>query len=354
MESIYVTKSIRKNGEKSFIKVSNSLAFLIKSSISAVYRDNFSIKELSRPLWLITQGLSQYPRKLFSNEDIEIYRYSYCRLRVKGDELIEFQYQTPYAFNSFDSYRNLLIETIEQARVNINAIEVASYVSSGYDSVACAALASSVGGKLAFSIKKSRDGFDDSGASIALDLGMNAVEFDRRSRKLVSKSFSWGLTNFEILEEDDAHRYEFFVGLNFEDEILSIDYDLKNHIVLTGFNGDKLWALKSPAQNNFARTETSGSSMYEFRLRSGFVHIPIPMLFVQLSDQIFNISNSDEMSHYKLPNTEYNRPIPRRIAEELGVQRSSFGVRKTAASTMVENLDQFRDIYFNMLMDRYE
>jgi hypothetical protein len=46
------------------------------------------------------------------------------------------------------------------------------------------------------------------------------------------------------------------------------------------------------------------------------------------------ISQSAEMRPYLIPGSSYNRPIPRRIAEEAGVPREAFGVRKTAADLM--------------------
>lgn len=349
LESVYL---INQAGN---LFISNSLAFVMSRVKELVFTNSFKMKDLARPLWRSTEGIINYPREIYANKDLTIFRYFFCRLDIGSDfSVLEKSYKTPFSFNDFASYRQFLIDTIVQAANNSNAVEIASYISRGYDSVACASLAKIAGGNLTFSIKTSRDGLNDNGSVIANKLGMKSIEFDRPTRSLVQKKFDWGVTNFEILTDEDKRNFEFFTGLNFEDEILYIDYDLQNHIILTGFNGDVLWSLNSQITSNLERKETSGSSIYEFRLRKGFIHIPIPSLLNQISANIRAISISKEMKDYIVPKSTYNRPIPRRIAEEMGVPRDDFGMQKTAASTMVDNLDDFRDIFFQELMKRYE
>lgn len=349
LESIYTLQH-----DDEFL-ISNSLAFLMSQFKNFIFKDDFKMKDIARLIWRSTEGVKHYPRQILKNNHVEINRYLFCKLEISKDfKVSEITYKTPFDFKDFTSYKNFLVETISQAAINSNAVEIASYLSKGYDSVACTALARQAGGNLTFSVKTSRDGIDDSGANIAKQLGMKTIEFNRKERKLLKKDFDWGSTNFEILTHDEDHNYEFFVGLNFEDEVLHIDYDLQDHVVLTGFNGDKLWGMGGKPTENLERGETSGSSIYEFRLRKGFVHIPVPLILLQINPNIQSITNSDEMKGYVIPETDYNRPIPRRIAEEMGVDRSQFGVKKTAASTMVENLDNFRDQFFEKLMKRYE
>lgn len=45
---------------------------------------------------------------------------------------------------------------------------------------------------------------------------------------------------------------------------------------------------------------------------------------------IYKINNSQEMEKYSIGG-QYDRPIPRRIAEESGVPRDSFGIKKSGA-----------------------
>ena len=348
LESIY---AIRKDND---FYVSNSLAFVMAQFKPFIFDNNFKMKEIARPIWRSTEGIKHYPRQIFQNEYLEISRYLFCKLEISNNLAIsEISYQTPYSFQNFSSYKNFLVETIMQTAKNGNAIEIGSYLSKGYDSVACTALAKMAGGNLTLSVRTSRDGIMDSGADIAQQLGMHSIEFHRTPRDLIERKFDWGKTNFEILKKDQKHHFEFFVGLNFEDEILYTDYNLKDHVMLTGFNGDTLWGINTPIRDNLDRADTSGSSIYEFRLRQGFIHIPIALILNQISSNIRNITNSEEMKDYIIEGTNYNRPIPRRIAEEIGIHRNQFGMKKTAASTMVDNLDDFRDDFFHKLMQRY-
>ena len=69
--------------------------------------------------------------------------------------------------------------------------------------------------------------------------------------------------------------------------------------------------------------------MTEFRLHVGVFHCPFPFCGSLKAEQIQEIGFSDEMSPWTLGST-YDRPIPRRILEDAGVPRQSFGIRKGA------------------------
>jgi len=63
----------------------------------------------------------------------------------------------------------------------------------------------------------------------------------------------------------------------------------------------------------------------------GFAHAPIPFVGGLFPDPIVGISNSPEMGPYSVGGS-YDRPIPRRIVEDVGVDRRSFGRAKAATS----------------------
>ena len=75
--------------------------------------------------------------------------------------------------------------------------------------------------------------------------------------------------------------------------------------------------------------DLSGSSFADFRLRECFLHVPIPFMGALRHRDLNRISNSDEMRPYSIGGW-YDRPIPRRIAEEGGIRRESFGHDKFA------------------------
>ena len=54
--------------------------------------------------------------------------------------------------------------------------------------------------------------------------------------------------------------------------------------------------------------------MGEFRLRTGFVHWPLPFVGGRKNKQMLDITLSDEMKPYS-NDSNYNKPIPIRIAE---------------------------------------
>ena len=69
--------------------------------------------------------------------------------------------------------------------------------------------------------------------------------------------------------------------------------------------------------------------MEEFRLRVGFVHLPVPTIGALMTPELRRISRSQAMKPWVVsPN--YDRPIPRRMAEEAGVPREWFGQNKKA------------------------
>lgn len=73
----------------------------------------------------------------------------------------------------------------------------------------------------------------------------------------------------------------------------------------------------------------SGSCLQEFRLRESFIHLCVPLLTFTRHDDLERISNSDEMKPWRIGGS-YDRPIPRRMAEDAGVPRQAFGMEKRA------------------------
>ena len=60
--------------------------------------------------------------------------------------------------------------------------------------------------------------------------------------------------------------------------------------------------------------------------------VPLPMIVLDRWSEVNKISNSEEMSGWSVGGN-YDRPIPRRILEEKGVSRVSFGNKKQGAGT---------------------
>jgi hypothetical protein len=77
------------------------------------------------------------------------------------------------------------------------------------------------------------------------------------------------------------------------------------------------------------RKDVSGLNLSEIRLAAGFFNLAVPFIHGRNMADITAISSSSEMSPWSL-HQDYDRPIPRRIAESAGVPRTLFGQRKRA------------------------
>jgi len=82
------------------------------------------------------------------------------------------------------------------------------------------------------------------------------------------------------------------------------------------------------------RKDQSGLSLSEYRLWIGFIHCPVPFLGIRQLADINAISRSPEMARWDWPRG-HSRPICRRIVEEAGLPRHSFGIGKRAASVLL-------------------
>jgi len=104
-------------------------------------------------------------------------------------------------------------------------------------------------------------------------------------------------------------------------------------ILTTGFQGGKVWdPYNRHIGPDIERGDASGSSLGEFRLRLGFIHVPVPFIGCENHADISVIGDSAELDPWRVGG-RYDRPIARRIAETGGIPRHLFGQRKSAAAT---------------------
>ncbi|MFQ6025971.1 MAG: hypothetical protein ACE5Q6_00490, partial [Dehalococcoidia bacterium] len=152
----------------------------------------------------------------------------------------------------------------------------------------------------------------DYGGPIAKQLGMRTVEHDR----------------WQYLELGDFPEAEFLASCppGLETNWAPCEPDVEQRIVFTGYGGT-LWDRIVNLGAHFPRTDISGVSLGEFRLRTGFVHLPVAFIGATSRMSIRRISTSPEMALWSI-NESYDRPIARRIVEEAGVDRHLFGQEK--------------------------
>ena len=178
---------------------------------------------------------------------------------------------------------------------------------------------------------------DDSGAAIARRLGLEVRE--------------WPLHAY--LTRDGSAPAEFAsCGDAFDAHMAALEDELPKTMLLTGVWGDRVWnRLNKDEETVMVRGDPSGSGLGEFRLRLGFIHVPVPFFGAMRLQDVRGISKLPEMQPWTLGN-DYDRPIARRILEEAGVPRSFFGqVKQGSFATLgvtrrsPSHLSSFEEFY---------
>ena len=311
--------TLSRDGE---LAVSNSLCFLLEFHGATLPVDLSYGSRFASAAW----GIDAYEKHLASTSAGHISWVLFDNLRV-AEDLTTAHVRKPDGapFTDYNSYVRLLKETVGSALANasdpgrsVNYTPLTT-CSSGYDSSAVSAIASQLGCRTAITLKTSREGANDSGLPVGQALGLEVIEAERTQR----------VSSFEDVAEFLA------CGLGGEDYCYR-DFSpfLDGRALVTAFYGDHHWDMQSKPNEIVSRLDLCGGSLQEFRLQRNFIHIPVPIIGTRRHSQIFAISRMEEMMPYTL-NNDYDRPIPRRIAEESGVPRELFGQEKKAASILL-------------------
>lgn len=230
------------------------------------------------------------------------------------------------AFVDFHDYRSRLSAALGSALANAGSYEPVVSLSTGYDSTAVAVLAAEHGCTRALTLiegrwtKKSGRDTADSGEQTATRLGMKTYVFDRLA----------------YTRRDDLPEAEFLAtGMSGEDVVMA-DYEPQLHksVLLTGTQGNGVWRVGGSHSSNLSRSGLDGGSLNEFRLRADFAFVPLPVFGLVQRPSVMAISASPQMKPWSV-GKRYDQPISRRIAEEAGLPRGSFAVRKHAVSALI-------------------
>jgi hypothetical protein len=223
-------------------------------------------------------------------------------------------------FSTFAEYRDLLVVQTRSVFANAPGYTPVVALSSGYDSTAVAAVGTAAGLRRAASLRdgvawRGYGGTSDSGARAAQALGLALAEFDRLA----------------YLAADDLPEAELLAnGMSGEDIVLrSLEPELHRSILLSGFWGGAAW--RGPDRSELKRTDLSGTSLTEMRLRLDFIHLPVPYLGGLQQPTLARLRLSDEMRPFSVGGV-YDEPVARRLAEEAGVPRGAFATTKLATS----------------------
>ncbi len=301
--------------------VSNSFPFCLSASGNRLKPD-YSL--YFRDFQSIIRGIEKYKKNIPLEQGSVALRYM-DNVQVKNDlSWNTVNKPLPPAFLNYAEYYNYLVETLEKIRDNVTSparriqYNFLVTISSGYDSTAGAALSRRIGCAHAITFPEARvRPLSDSGREAAQHLGYSVVEAER----------------LEYQKLKTCPEAEFFApgtATNGGDIVFACKEELlRRKVFVTGFNGGYVWELKNRPNRAILRTDASGSLMEEFRLRVGFIHLPVPFIGAVRQPEILAISRSPEMKPWVLGG-HYEKPIPRRIAEESGIPRSLFGQSKKA------------------------
>jgi len=232
-----------------------------------------------------------------------------------------------HRFASYDDYLSRLNGTLARLADNWRSparcwpLTPASCVSAGFDSPAVAALVRPLGVRDCFTTRPGDDppsSTIEDGAAVATALGLELhllrppAEVDELETYFMTATAEGS----ELWMHAAARRFASAPGVG---------------LLFSGHCGDFAWqpsATDCPP-GDVRRGDDSGLHLAEVRLRSGFVHVPLPFLFARSFEDLHRIARSPEMAPWRL-GTDYDRPIPRRILESAGVPGRLFGQRKSA------------------------
>jgi hypothetical protein len=319
LEKLYLIR------EKNGVICSNSLVFALSQANDWLKKDyEFYHADLSS----IMRGLKKHTRWIPTQRFNRIYLYYFCNILVDLNLMcMVFPKNSPESFTTYKDYLYFLQDSIRGLYQNATApsrkmiYQPLATISSGYDSPAAAVLAKEIGCTQAVTFIQARPGFittEDSGKKIGELLGFHVAEYTR-------DAYVYG-ENFPEAE---------FLALGTAGEdvvMMPLESVLSAKLLFTGYHGDKVWDRNnSKVTPDIVRGDVSGTSLAEFRLRLGFIHLPVPFLGCVRHASIHAISNSNEMQPWSIGG-RYDRPIPRRLVEENGIPRNLVGQQKKAIS----------------------
>ena len=200
-------------------------------------------------------------------------------------------------------------------------------ISTGYDSAAVSTLVSSLGVTKCFNSSRSNSALPpwlfrektlDDATHIARTLHMEILPLDPRASSVTEDELFFYAAGSAGAETIFASMADY------------VSRHCEAAVVFTGHAGGTMWGKRldpDDVDGDIKRGDMSGQLISEARLKSGFIHAPVPFIMATQTEAIHRIANSQEMEPWRL-GTSYDRPIPRRIVEQAGVKREAFGQYK--------------------------
>jgi hypothetical protein len=319
------------------ISASNSLPMLLALTDNLLdpYCDTYHLINES-----ITHGFNKYNAHIPTITS-HITRLMYRNLVIGPDRITEVDKSEPPFFSHYEEYVSYLKATSlalfqnAKSEYRVRPMLIASTQSRGYDSTAVNALMNPEHIDIIFTIAKGKAPgkyadtdykyqVDDDGSHIAKFLRIKNIHtLNRRQFELQDDLEALLIATLD--SNQDANLFGLCGALS------------GPAILLTGTLGE-IWYPEKLYQRDanrscdkgLARGDLSMHGLTELRLYCSFVQVAIPFIGAIHRRDILQITSSREMDPWRI-GTDYDRPIPRRIAEQAGVPREQFGQRKMAS-----------------------
>jgi hypothetical protein len=313
--------------------VSNSLVLLLAYTGAALDPEH----DYRAEAFAIRSGIRSYNRRfIVRHPEIAAFEQVFHeRLVVSAEETVRIARDPDPPIRTYVGYREHLLETLQAIRDNYLSTDrripltAVATVSSGYDSPAVAALVRTIGVDRCFTCRRSnnhtprwisRVAADDDGTPVARALGM-------RPEVVSARGASSDQELYFLSGTAGPH------SLAFQPMTRALALRFQGSVLFTGFEGDYVWdaqCFPDYVNDEITGNDTSGLGFTEIRLKTGIIHVPVPFLYARRIADLVAISTSVEMTPWRGRDPAYDRPIARRLAEDAGVPRSAFGIRKKA------------------------
>lgn len=314
----------------------------------------------------IKLGIGLYRREIPTTGDT-IQRLIYRNLKISSGGIEEIDKPWPSHFTCYTDYFDYvnnnysIIATNARDPERKRPLQIFSTQSRGYDTTAVNAIAAQYGIDQVFTISKGKGSgrfaendeiiqSDDDGTEICDILGLLVTPIERRV----------------VFTNNCNDEYLYYCTIHgSEDVFLMGIVNMINtpSLLLTGTLGELLYPrsyyfdhCKNMRISELERGDLGGGhGLTEVRLAKGFIDLPLFYIGARRRDDIMNITESSDMDRWRLGNS-YDRPISRRIAEDVGIPRQQFGQKKMTASVeltppYLPANTRLREEYLNHLLE---
>ena len=320
--------------------ISNSLVLLLAATGARLDQNHDYHPEIRA----VAISRNPYDRRFrISHPEIESFFQVFHENIIYSHDGLSFEYRYKRrGITSYEQYVAMFMEMLGKLKENYESnqrrfpIQAFSTLSQGYDSTAVSSLVRQIGVKKVFSANRlnttlpfTKSNEEISGAEqIAHKIDLKLIPLDNDRSHISEDELYFLATTYPKHHTGAWSEVGLFAMAQY------IEANCSSAIVFLGHHGDSIWKVDIPAER-IEKVQIPSRSMgfcAEMRLKSGFISIPLPGFMATDMQDIVAISRSKAMEPWRLYN-DYDRPIPRRIAEEAGVDRHLFGVQKQHVAT---------------------